>query len=215
MKKLLLTCLAALLVFGLVACKSDEDNGDKDIPGGINSYTIEAEYIDLDGIQGAGVSSEASGVSMIIGEGTPEHEAKGWSNGYYVGFTHSAGLELSFKFNSDNAAVATIILRLGSEVGDITFSPESLAVKLNGTVISYSNIFVAGSDMDSMTFSDKTITTSAALITGENIITLEVLNNTLRNGQVAGPMIDCIKIKTVASLTWTDKTENPGLRGAI
>ncbi len=208
-------CAVLALVCGMfmfTAC--DSGNG----PGGIKTYTLEAEYIDLDNVTGAGISSSVPGVEMIFGEGTADDKAKGWSQGYYVGFTHSADLTLDFVFNSDAAGSATIIIRLGSELGDITLDSNKFAVKLNGEPFVYSNIFIAGNagEMNSMDFFDKTITTTASLVEGENTISLTVMaGNGLNSGQVGGPMIDCIKIKTSATLTWTEKTDNPGRRGEI
>lgn len=176
---------------------------------------MEAEYIDLSDVVGAGISSEASGVNMIHGNGTDAEKDKGWSSGYYIGFTYVANLELNFVFEANQDASATIVLRLGSEIGDITFDPNSLAVKLNGEVITYSNILVYGSDMAEMEFKDYTITSNASLKQGENTITLVVLDNTLRTGQVGGPMVDAIKVTTNATLTWTSHTRNPEERGAI
>lgn len=212
MKKLILIILCFMCALSFVAC--DKDNSG-DVGGGVKTYTIEAEYIDIDDVIGAGVSSEAGGVGMIFGDGTDEDKDKSWSNGYYVGFTYAANLTLDFVFNSDKAETATIIIRLGSEIGDITFDPLSLAVKLNGAAITYTNMFIPGSSMDAMSFTDKAVATNLSLIEGENVISIVVLNNTLRSGQIGGPMIDCVKIKTSAELTWTDNIDNPDRRGEI
>lgn len=210
--KILICAVCALLcILGFAACGGGDSES-----GGVKNYVMEAEYIYLDGVMGAGISSEASGVNMIFGNGNDADKAKGWSNGYYVGFTYAAGLTLDFKFNSDAAGSATIILRLGSEIGNVTFGPDSLALKVNGAAVTYTNIYIPGSAMDSLSFTDKTVTTNASLIKGENTVSLVVQNNTLLGGaQTGGPMVDCIKIKTKALLTWTDKTDNPGRRGEI
>ncbi|MDR1094121.1 MAG: hypothetical protein LBL66_08250 [Clostridiales bacterium] len=209
----LITLLALLCATGLAACGGNPD-GDGDDGGGVKTYTIEAEYINLDGVPGAGISGGADGVGMIFGDGTQAEKDLGWSGGYYVGYTHSI-LTLDFVFNSDKAETATIILRLGSELGDITLTPTSFAVKLNGAAFSYGSMSVAGSDMSSMTFTDKTVTSTAALVAGENTISLSILQNTINSGATGGPMIDCVKLKTKAALTWTEKTDNPGRRGEI
>jgi len=207
--RLFTTVLLLLLTVVLVGCNNGEGNSKTE------TYVMEAEYIDLSTVIGAGISSEASGVNMIHGTGEQTDISKGWSSGYYLGFTYSAGLELDFVFNAENAGVATVILRLGSEIGNITFDPSSLEVRLNGTAINYQNMLVYGSNMDEMSFTDITLTTDANLVEGSNTITIEILNNTLRSGQVGGPMIDCIKLVTDSKLTWTDKLDNPSQRGAI
>ncbi len=185
--------------------------------GGLQTYTFEAEYTDLDGVQGAGISSDQGGVEMIYGDGTDEQKALGWSNGYYVGYTYSANLEITFEFEADKAATGTVVLRLGSELGAITLDPTSFAIKLNDSDIAYQSLYVEGSnDYPSMKFYDLTVTTSAALKAGKNTISLVILPNTLCLGtKTGGPTIDCLKVTTTAALTWTPKTENPSNRGGI
>jgi hypothetical protein len=229
--KVLTFILCAVMLCGLAACgggkntdgggKNTDNNtdpgGDGNTPGGVQTYGMEAEYIDLDGVQGAGISSEAYGVSMIYGDGDQEDKDKGWSNGYYVGFTYAADLTLNFKFNAAAAGTATVMLRLGSELGNITLTPDNFAVKVNGAAVAYTNIFISNSSsMEVMAFSDKTVAANAQLVAGENTISLVVLQNTLKNNSsTGGPTIDCIKIKTSSVLTWTDKTENISAIGEI
>ncbi len=210
LKKLIGLSLATVMAatgFALASCDDPDD--------GVKTYTMEAEYINLDGVSGAGVSSDQSGVEMIYGDGEVDIE-NGWSNGYFVGYTYATNLTLDFVFNAETAGTATIILRLGSELGDITLDPSVFAVKLNGENIAYSNIFLENSLLDEMKFVDKTVTTTAELKQGENKISLVVLTNTLVNGsKTGGPCVDCVKIETTSKLTWTDKTDNPSRRGAI
>lgn len=201
--------VAILAILALTACTGGGSGGGK-----TKTYVMEAEYIDLSEAVGAGMSSEASGVNMIWGNGESD-KAKGWSSGYYVGFTYSAGLEFNFEFNSDKDATSTLILRLGSEIGDVTFTPESLQVKMNGEEVTYTNLLVYGSDMADMKFDDFTIASNLNIKEGKNTITITILDNTLRSGQIGGPMIDCIKIRTNAELTWADKLDNPAGRGQI
>lgn len=182
-------------------------------PGGVQSYVMEAEYINLDGVQGAGISSDQGGVEMIYGDGTQAQKDLGWSNGYYVGYTYSTNLKLDFVFEADKDAVATIVLRLGSELGNITLDPDSFSVRLNGTEISYQSIYLENSSMETMKFFDKTVTAAAQLKAGANTLSLVVLANELKSGSTGGPTVDCVKIETGAKLTWTDKTENPANRG--
>ena len=119
----LIGVLTSILITGAVA-----SCGGNPPAGGISTYVMEAEYINLDGIQGAGLSSDQGGVEMIYGEGTAEHKAK-WSNGYYVGYTHSADLQLDFVFNSSSNNTANLVLRLGSELGDIIHLKEIICKK--------------------------------------------------------------------------------------
>ncbi|HIW03834.1 MAG TPA: hypothetical protein H9692_03835 [Firmicutes bacterium] len=207
---LLAGVLAVAAVAAFTAC------GDSTGTSGSDTYVMEAEYIDLDDVSGAGISSDQSGVDMIYGDGTEAQKELGWSNGYFVGYTYSSGLELNFVFDSDKDATATVILRLGSELGDINLDPTNFSVILNGTEITYSSMYVENSSIDSMKFTDKTVTSSASVKKGENTLTLKVLSNTLMNGtKTGGPCVDCVKLQTSAKLTWTDKTDNPDRRGSI
>jgi lipoprotein len=213
----ILGMLLAVAVIGsaaaLAACGGGGGNGG----GGSQTYTFEAEYIDLDNVSGAGTSIDKSGVDMIYGDGTQAQKDLGWSNGYYVGYTYSVNQPLNFVFESDGAATATIILRLGSELGDLNLTPDIYSVKLNGKEIPYTSIYVQGTSgmgaMAEMKFSDKTVTNSATLKEGKNVISLTVLSNTLNPGsdgagRTGGPVVDCIKVQTSANLTWSPKTDN-------
>lgn len=208
MKKLLalLPCtLAACSACVFSACTPASDGTD---PSGVKEYVMEAEYINLDGVAGAGISSDQQGVNMIYGQGTAEEKNLGWSNGYFVGYTYVTDLELNFEFTAAAAGNATIVVRLGSELGDLSLSPSLFDISLNGKSIRY-NCLVEGSELATMKFTDCTIATNAALQEGTNKITLKVKENTLRRGTETGaPVVDCVKIKTDSALTWTDATNN-------
>lgn len=207
----LIGVLTSILITGAVA-----SCGGNPPAGGISTYVMEAEYINLDGIQGAGLSSDQGGVEMIYGEGTAEHKAK-WSNGYYVGYTHSADLQLDFVFNSSSNNTANLVLRLGSELGDIILNSTNFAVKVNGNALNYGNLSIpnSGGEADMVCY-DKPIAMPISILEGENTISLVVLENTFKYGrETGGPCVDCIKIMTSSELTWEDKTDNPSRRGEI
>ena len=107
--------------------------GNPETPTGKSELKMEAEYIDIDDVKGAGISNNNSGLSMIYGDGTAAQKEM-WSEGYYVGFMHNDGTVLTFEFNSSVATSATVTFMLGSEdvVGDITLNAENIAVLVNG-----------------------------------------------------------------------------------
>ena len=214
LKRLLTLAIVAMLAlstFAFVGC--NEDKGDSTQGGGSQTYVMEAEYVDLDNVSGTGISSDQQGVNMIYGSGT-EEQKKMWSNGYFVGYTYTSKCKITFKFNSDKAANATFVLALGSEIGDITLNPDNFRIELNGTQVNYSAIKVNNSaDISKMAFKDCTVAT-VMLKEGENEFTLSVLPNKLLQGSKdGGPCIDCLKIKTTAKVTFTEKTDNPSKRG--
>ena len=206
------TACTAMALAGCGTAGGTEDGGKTDV-GGVKTFTLEAEYVDLDNVQGAGISSDQGGVEMIYGNGSDEKKGKGWSNGYYVGYTYSTNLTLNFVFEADAEATAAIVVRLGSELGALSLDPTTFAVKLNGEAISYQTMYIETSLMENMKFYDKTVTTNATLKAGTNTISLVVLSNTFKNGSTGGPMIDCVKLETTAGITWQPKTDNPSSRG--
>ncbi|MDD2575791.1 MAG: hypothetical protein PHD47_04930 [Acholeplasmataceae bacterium] len=216
--KILYTISALIITTSMVACGPSTNGNDDPDKGEIQTYIMEAEYVDLSDVKGGGHSNEASGVDVIYGDGTEAEKEAGWSNGYFVAFTHKEGVQLTFVFNASEAATgATIVLRLGSEMGELTFSPSSFSVNLNGEEIDYGNVTIASNSpsLGEMVFYDKTITTTATLVEGENILTLTVLANELAGGTTAGPIIDCVKITTNVELEWTELIDNPDRRGEI
>lgn len=214
-KKLLTWLLAGTLLTGATALSGCDLFGSA-TSGGMQTYVMEAEYTNLDNVAGAGISSDQHGVEMIYGDGTQAQKDLGWSNGYFVGYTYATGVTLTFDFNAETAETATIILRLGSELGTLSLDPTVFEVRLNDAAIPYSTLSVTGSSIEEMRFEDKTVTTTATLKAGANKIEIVILKNTLMNGtKTGGPCVDCIKVETKAKLTWTDKTDNPSRRGAI
>lgn len=212
MKKLLryLTCITLIVSLCALFASCDMGGDDSSAPqsGGYETYVMEAEYIDLTGIQGGGVSYEKSGVNMIYGNGTDAEKELGWSNGYYVYATDADGLSLKFVFDSASATKGvSLTLRLGNENGTFEFNPDNLVLKLNGEEIDYSPITIKGPvTLDEMTFKDYTVATNLSLKKGENEISFTVKN--AGGGYTTGPRIDCIKLKSKSKLNFHAKTGN-------
>ena len=214
--KLISVLLIAVLVASVFMLNScDLIFGNEQPSGnGTSTYTLEAEYIDLNDIQGAGESSSQGGVQMIYGNGDSD-KSKGWSEGYYVGYTYVANLKLDFVFQSDADAKATIVLRLGSELGNLLLTPDLFEVQLNGETVPYSSLSLnGGTSLEDMKFYDLVVNTHANVKAGENTLSLIVRDNKLVAGErVGAPCIDCVKITTSANITWNPKTDNPANRG--
>ncbi len=183
-------------------------------PDGPSSFVMEAEYVDFTGLVGGGHSNEQYEEMMIYGNGSDAEKELGWSNGYFVSATHKEGICLTFVFTSDKAVEnATIVLRLGSEMGNLNFTPDDFEVSLNGEAIDYEPMYLTSSArLEDMKFVDKTVTNEASIKAGENVLTLTVLANTLAGGTTAGPIIDCVKITSGAKLEWNPLIDNPAKR---
>lgn len=211
---LLTALMASVLMFTGCDIINQVIGGGKPSGSGAGTYTFEAEYIDLDDIQGAGESSSQGGVQMIYGNGESD-KSKGWSEGYYVAYTYVANLKLDFNFESDSDAKATVILRLGSELGNLMLTPDLFEVQLNGETVPYASLSLnGGTSLEDMKFYELVVNTNANVKAGSNTLSLIVRDNKLVAGErVGAPCVDCVKITTSAKLTWTPKLDNPENRG--
>ena len=215
MKKMLCGVLIALCAFsmiGLTACGGEQTEGGGDSQS--EGYVLEAEYVSLEGLISDTYSGSIGDVNLVYGEGTDAEKALGWSNGYYVGPTYDAGFTLNFVFTSDQDASAAITLRLGSDLGAIALNAANFSVKLNGTAINFGTLSVPKSDggMAAIAFKDFQIVSNAQLKSGENTLSLTVLENLLWGGnKQGGPMVDCVKIKTTANIEY-EEIDNPANR---
>ena len=193
--------------------------GNPETPTGKNELKMEAEYIDIDDVKGAGISNNNSGLSMIYGDGTAAQKEM-WSEGYYVGFMHNDGTVLTFEFNSSVATSATVTFMLGSEdvVGDITLNAENIAVLVNGEEQFVPNWLVTSSPMDAATFTACRLSSAVQLKAGKNTIEFKVLANDLGGNATRGPLMDYVTVKAAddtAELSWTPKKDNPQRRDEV
>lgn len=207
---LLVAGLLTLPVFSFASCSFPFLGGEEG-DGNTQTYTLEAEYTDLTGVLGAGISSGPSELELIHGDGTQAQKDLGWSEGYFIKDTYNTAFKLTFNLTADRAGTATLILRVGCEfAGGMTMDSSGFGVTVNGKEIAYSGVFIQGTtEYENMKFYDKTISTKVELKEGANVIELSTHENTYNGGNsIGGPLIDCIKLKTASVITWTPKTEN-------
>lgn len=160
-----------------------------------------------------------------------DKDGKAYNDGFFIGFFNGAGTHFEFTFESDaDVTDCTLTLRLGSEHGDMTFNPSLLTIKVNGEELDYEPFTVTGSDGEYGEFKDYTLSSKISLKKNEvignddlkdsqgNVVierpvkvqnTIELIlktNNywTDSTNTTGGPGIDCIKIDTDSTLTWTD-----------
>lgn len=195
--------LAVACTGALTACGGNAPPAQTNKPGTLTEYKFEAEYVDLTGKQGTDISAEPQGKSLVAGFG----EAN-CSNGYYIGATYRDGFSLEFEFKAEQDGSGSVTLSLASELGDIILTPDNFGVLLNDAEINYSQMTVQGSSRNAPVFRDLSVSSSVQIKKGTNVLKLVVHENNLRDGKTGGPMIDCVKIKTKAGLSWTPIEDN-------
>lgn len=166
----------------------------------LTEYTFEAEWTDLTGFQGVGISGSAEGTEAI--ESTTSSTC---SNGYFVGWTHSAGISVTFVINSDADTTAKLTLSLGSEGAPMPVASSTMTVSVNGTDVPYDlSVYAPQYGGRYVVFEKYVISESINLRAGENVIVLTTADNGMGNGDDAlGFMIDALFLETDAYLSWT------------
>lgn len=218
-----LSCMTGCeLVNGLL----NPDSTDEDKGAG-KTYTFEAEGVDFSGMTSFGFSVNISETQMIMGShvNVPENVVKSASNGYFVGYFNPQGengLTLRFVINADKASEGnTLTLRLATEYGTMTVTPNEMDVIVNGTALQYNPITVVGENLTSVNewhgyavpFNDYKLSSTFALKEGENVIELKIKTNELGFAddvmlKAVGPGVDCIKIRSESTLTWESLWED-------
>lgn len=188
---------------------ADDEQGEGETPADEQTmYTFEVEYVDLTGKFGSGYSNSAREQQMIL----QDTADLGASNGYYIPYTHTAGLSFTFTIESDKAATGRLFIRLASDMGDMTLSPDMFSITFNGEEVNYGSFSLNGADTLGVcgTFESYVALRSADIVAGTNTVVLTVLENDKfpGRGSTYGPAIDCIGIRTDATLTWEPVTSN-------
>nr|MBR4281917.1 hypothetical protein [Clostridia bacterium] len=168
----------------------------------VPEYVFEAEYTYLEGLEGLGVSGSPTGIGLAS-----EHLDA--SNEFYVG-NLGVNSPITFKITSDQAAVVTLKIRVGTNVlGTQLWNPTTFIIMVNGVAIEYEEFETAPGDdlMDQQNFKYKTIG-EIELVEGVNEIVFVAGENTYRSNLPSAPSIDCIKLITNAVLTMEEYPEN-------
>ena len=221
MKKLTAIVLAALVmcsIFAFTAC--GENNTD---PPGVKTYTFEAEGVDLSEQSGHGWSNNANGCQMIQGKNTAKIRSNSKvlnsiSNEYFVGFFGVENTEFVFEITSDaDDAEATLVLRLASEWGTLLVDQTVMKIVVNDVNLEYTPFSVTGKKIEGASeieygepFVNFTIDTKISLKQGANVIKLVAQGKGFGENTAMdiGPGVDCIKVKSKASLTWESLWED-------
>ncbi len=161
---------------------------------------MEIEYIDLTGISGAGYSGSAKEEAMV------QNGANiGASNGYYLAYTHTANLTLTFKFKSSAAVTnAELHIGLGTELGNINLTTEHFGIYVNGVEVNFGSFALKSDNTTSVTSFTDYLAGKVSLNEGDNVIQLVVKENLLlKNQATGGPCIDYVQVNSSSTLRWT------------
>ena len=183
MKKLLSVALVLAMLLSAAAVLAED-----------TEYVFEAEYTELEGLEGLGVSGSPTGIGLVT------ENAKA-SNGYFVGNLGTAS-PITFIIKSDADAVATMKMTVGSNIlGSCVWNPTTLKITVNGEAIEYNEFTTDNGDdpMDQNNFKTRKIG-DINLKAGENTIVIVAGENTYRSNLPSAPSIDAIKLTTTATL---------------
>lgn len=183
-----------------------------------HTYVFEAEYVSLAGKNGAGWSGGAAGTAMIIKDTITDDPALGTnanaSNGYFLSYLYSNGLFIEFEITSDRTTEATLILRLSAEQRDpFSVTDDEYLVTVNSQKVNYGSMTIQGAlaalMLQKLPFED-VVTVTIQLQQGVNYIrfTTNNLNSMGGTMEATAPLFDCIKIDTIAQLTWNPILDN-------
>ena len=168
--------------------------------------TFEAEYVNLDGLVGHGISGVTYDKGLIVKD---EFGANA-SNGYYIGWLYNPGIKLTFNVHSETAVTkAQLALRLSAEVQNTTINGSDFKVSVNGKSYSYSIDFTGVPSTGSGSrkpFETYIISTNVSLDAGDNTIELLVNNNKSYGFTVNAnaPMVDAVYIYSKTEVTWAE-----------
>ena len=182
-------------------------------------YTFEVEDIVLEdpttgnALQGPGASGSARGEGMLVqDDGT--HDV---SNGYFISYLYSNGIDLRFEIVSDMETTATLVVRMSAEGRDRTFDQSNYMISVNGMTGPAYNVSItdvpgyAYEGVACAPFQDYEIG-EIQLYEGRNYIDLVTNNNDGDAGSTrtaSAPLIDCVKLTTSAVVTWNTSLGYP------
>lgn len=176
-------------------------------------YVFEAEYTDFTDKVGYGYSVNLYGTGMI----QKDDGSAQASNGYYVSALYYNGAYLEFVIEAEEeVSDAIVMMSIGAEYFDMTFSPENVKMLVNGAELSYDAVTLIGDSADITTtsrrpFTEVVMTTPAHLVKGTNTIRISVENDHdygTGTMKATAPMVDCIHVCTDIGLSWTPITSN-------
>lgn len=184
--------------------------------GEVETKTLEAEYINLEGLVGNNgggmLPAPAEGTGLIF-QATEAATSDGMaSNGYSLINIGADGLNLTFTFYSDKKTTSDIIFRLAdyTATGN-TWTTEQVSISLNGNTVDWS-LATTPTMFDYNTYSDYTVASGVDLAKGENTLVVSMKDFEIDWGDYGifpyFPAFDCVKLDTDATISWNPITTN-------
>lgn len=183
---------------------------------GDDTFTMEAEYTNLDDKSGNGYSGGANGIEMIQKDKNGSAKA---SNGYWVGYLYHTNITLDFVFTSDKAVDnVDLTMRLTCEIKNITLTYENYTITVNDEPLGdYGTITLSGAAASDSSgyvrpFTNHKSKKKISLKEGENKIVFTTANADGMGGTMyaTAPMFDCIKLSNLggANVSYDPITSN-------
>ena len=172
----------------------------------VTTTRFETEYVDMiPELTGNGYSDSKTGRGMI--QNTPLT-----SNGKILGYMNKP-TDVTFTVYADEATTATLVLGLGSEVGDFTYDPSMFAITVNGVEIDYGTIDVKQIGDSEATYETQahTISPTIELVAGANTITFSIKASDKATGtfSAVGCLFDYIELLNAnCDLGWYARVGN-------
>lgn len=169
----------------------------------VKTNRFEGEYVNLTGKKGAGYSSAPGGTGLI--QKTPAA-----SGGFFLGYLNCA-IDFEFVVTAEKATSATLVLNLGSEVGNFTYDSEMFSIVINGEELAYTPFAVTQIGTGEANFGFTRIEVgSIDLQAGENTITFEIHESDKASGTytAVGCLFDYMELNDCTGLSWRPKVGN-------
>lgn len=172
----------------------------------VTTTRFETEYVDtIPTLTGNGYSDSKSGRGMI--QNTPLA-----SNGHMLGYLNKP-TDVTFTIYADQATTATLVLGLGSEVGDYVYDPSMFGIIVNGVEVNYGTISVKQIGDSEATYQSGALTVSPAisLNAGKNTITFSIRASDKATGtfSAVGCLFDYIELTGAScDLGWYARVGN-------
>ena len=185
---------------------------------GVLTYVFEAEDSNLSGKTGPAISGTANEIGMIV-----LSEGRNASNDRAVGYLYQYGISLEFYIACDeDLNDATIAISLSAEMEDLTLTPDSYGIYVNGEKIEYGTINITGVPAydptayvaDCAPYQYYMLGENLSLKKGANVVKVITENDDGYPGTTMvahAPLVDAVKIETTGVVIWDENYGVPAL----